>query len=80
MFLPNTEKVKDQQQSPQIHGVLSSNMKEKATAIKSNETPEDIHLRRTMESIWIRVLERFLTISPAFRFFDRNANGKITFD
>ena len=33
-----------------------------------------------MEFIWIRVQERFKTFSPAFRFFDRGANGKITFD
>jgi Ca2+-binding EF-hand superfamily protein len=55
-------------------------MKEKATAEKSTETPYQIHLRRTIEFIWIRIQERFKTFSPAFRFFDRNADGKITFD
>ena len=55
MFLPNKEKVFDQQISPQLHSVLSSNMKQKASAERSNETASDVHLRRTMEFIWIRV-------------------------
>ena len=80
MFLPNSERVNDQQCSPQLHGVLSSNLKDKATAEKSTESPADIHLRRTMEFIWIRIQERFKTFSPAFRFFDRSCVGKITLD
>ena len=55
-------------------------MRLKATAEKSNETPDDVHLRRTMEFIWIRVMERFTAISPAFRFFDRDLDGEIKFE
>ena len=80
MFLPNKEKVNDQYSSPQIHSALSNNLKSKATAEKSTESPSEIHLRRTMEFIWIRIQERFHNFSPAFRFFDKNMNGCITFD
>ena len=80
IFLPNTEKVNDQQVSPQLFTILSSNQKSKATAEKSNESPEEIHLRRSLEFIWIRIQERFKNFSPAFRFFDKNCEGKVTFD
>ena len=80
MYLPNKEKVFDQQISPEIHGVLSSNLQKKASAVKSKETPDQINLRRTMEFIWIRIQERFYTISPAFRFFDKNQDGQISFE
>ena len=55
VFLPNTEKVNDQQISPQLFTILSSNQKNKATAEKSSETPAEIHLRRSLEFIWIRI-------------------------
>lgn len=80
MYLPNKEKVNDHYSSPLIHSALSNNMKTQATAQKSNESPAEIHLRSTMEFIWIKIQERFSTISPAFRFFDKTMNGCITFD
>ena len=60
--------------------VISSNLKEKAAANQTHETPEQLNIRRTLEFIWNRISERFKTISPAFRFFDLNADGKITFE
>ena len=37
-------------------------------------------MRRSLEFIWIRIQERFKNFSPAFRFFDKNCEGKVTFD
>ena len=43
------------------------------------ESVEEVHMRRTMEMLWIRIQERFKTFSPAFRYFDRNFNNRISF-
>ena len=37
-------------------------------------------LKNVMQMIWRRIEERFSTSSPAFRLFDRTANGKVTID
>ena len=46
----------------------------------STETKHEIHLRRTLEFVWIRIQERFKTFSPAFRFMDTYMKGRVTFD
>ena len=43
------------------------------------ESKEEVHLRRTLEFMWIRIQERFKTFSPAFRYFDLNFNNRISF-
>lgn len=79
VYMPNLDEKKEHQKSPAIHYILSSNSKNQATAEKSKESVEDVHLRRTLEFIWIRIQERFKTFSPAFRFFDTNFNNRISF-
>jgi len=80
VYMPNMDEKKEHpQRSPAIHYILSSNSKNQATAEKSMESVEEVHLRRTLEFMWIRIQERFKTFSPAFRFFDRNFNNRISF-
>ena len=79
VYMPNMDEKKEHQKSPAIHYILSSNSKDKATAEKSMESQDEVHLRRTMEMLWIRIQERFKTFSPAFRYFDRNFNNRISF-
>ena len=80
MFMPNTEKLNDQQRSPDLFQVLSSNTRNKATADNGAESENEIHLRRAMEFVWIRIQERFNYFSPAFRFMDKSMKGRVTFD
>lgn len=79
VYMPNMDEKKEHQKSPAIHNILSSNTKSQATAEKSMESKEEVHLRRTLEFMWIRITERFKTFSPAFRYFDRNFNNRISF-
>lgn len=82
VYMPNfsnPDEKKWPQKSPAIHYILSSNSKDKATAEKSMESQDEVHMRRTMEMLWIRIQERFKTFSPAFRYFDRNFNNRISF-
>ena len=55
VYLPNPEEKKDAQKSTHMHIILSSNSKDKATAERSTETKEEIHLRKTLEMLWIRI-------------------------
>ena len=73
------EKKKESHKSANIYSVLSSNTKEEPSAEKSLESKDDVYLRRILESMWIRIQERFKTFSPAFRYFDRNFNNRIAF-
>ena len=70
VYLPNPDEKKDAQRSPSMHYILSSNSKDKATAERSLETKDELHLRRMLEMLWIRIQERFKAFSPAFRYFD----------
>ena len=79
VYMPNMDGGKEHQKCPALHYILSSNSKDKATAEKSMESQDEVHLRRTMEMLWIRIQERFKTFSPAFRYFDRNFNNRISF-
>lgn len=63
-----------------MHYILSSNMKDKATAEVDSKTKEDIHLYRMLEFCWTRIQERFKTMSPAFRYFDLNFNNRVSFN
>jgi len=60
--------------------VLSPCHKEFALKPAATETLEEVTLKRTIELTWIRIQERFSTFSAAFRFFDKNQCGKVTFD
>ena len=79
VYLPNPDEKKDAQKSTHMHIILSSNSKDKATAERSTETKEEIHMRKTLEMLWIRIQERFKTFSPAFRYFDLKQNNRIEF-
>ena len=78
-YMPGMEKKISSHKSAAIYSVLSSNTKEAASAEKSMESKEEVHRRRTLEFMWIRIQERFATFSPAFRYFDTNSNNRISF-
>ena len=59
VYMPNKEKTAAMHESPAIHYILSSNMKGKATAEKSDLPRDEVHLRRMLEFCWIRIQERF---------------------
>ena len=62
-----------------IHQILSSNMRDKATADRKIESEAEIYLKRMLDFVWIRIQERFKNFSPAFRFFDINFNNRVSF-
>ena len=79
-YMPGMDQKTSSHSSANIYQVLSANSKSQATAETSTESKEEVHLRRTLEFMWIRIQERFQTFSPAFRYFDRNFNNRITFN
>ena len=79
-YLPKPQsKERPGQASPNIHRVMSSNMKDKATAGLGG-LPEQGSLVRNLELIWMRIDERFPNFAAAFRFFDMNFNNRVTFN
>jgi Ca2+-binding EF-hand superfamily protein len=59
---------------------LSSNMRSKASAEYVVETEQEIHLKRMLDFVWIRIQERFKNFSPAYRYFDLNFNNRVSFN
>ena len=53
-------------------------MRNKATSEPRIIPSDQVHLQRIMESVWIRLQERFKTFSPAYRFFDINFNNRVS--
>lgn len=89
MYLPNKEKANDFLSSPEIHSILSPRLQKSGhkNGAKANDRNPFTPLANSsatcsslMDEIWTRVQERFNGMSAAFRFFDRNYNGQITFD
>ena len=81
VYMPSRDKtLSAQQESPSIHFILSSNMKDKASAEPSQLTKDEIYLNRMLDFCWTRIQERFKTISPAFRYFDLNFNNRVSFN
>ena len=66
--------------SPDIFRIMSSNGKDKATAIRDNSLPAESRLKRNLELIWQRLDERFQNFSAAYRFFDMNFNNRVSFN
>lgn len=66
--------------SPNMHYIMSGNIRNKASAETSNASIPEIKLRRACEFMWIRIEERFGSFSAAFRFFDANFNNRIGFN
>jgi len=66
--------------SPDMFRIMSSNAKDKATAIKDTSGPDESRLNRNLELIWMRIDERFSNFSAAFRFFDMNFNNRVSFN
>ena len=63
-----------------MHQILSSNKRDKASADRKVESEAEIHLKRMLDFVWIRIQERFKNLSPAFRFFDTNFNNRVSFN
>lgn len=81
VYLPNKDKqLSNQQTSPAMHYILSSNMKDKATSETTTLAKDELHLRRMLDFVWTRIQERFKNFSPAFRFFDLNFNNRVSFN
>lgn len=67
--------------SSNIYRVMSSNIQDGATAEKPEEMSlEQSRLKRNLEFIWLRVDEKFTSLSKAYRFFDVNYNNRVTFN
>jgi hypothetical protein len=67
--------------SSNIYRVMSSNIKDGASADKPEEMSADqSSLKRNLEFIWLRIDEKFPSLSKAYRFFDVNYNNRVTFN
>ena len=57
IYLPNKDSGVEnhQQRSPMIHQILSSNMRDKASAETKKEGEQEIYLKRMLDFVWIRI-------------------------
>lgn len=62
--------------SPDIFRVLSANLHDKATASRQVDDPA---LQKDLELIWLKLDERFKSLSQAFIFFDVNCNNRVSY-
>jgi len=74
---------KDKNASTEIFYILSRNQHSKATY--TNETDEDKthevrQLKNLLSIIYTKIIERFPSISHAFRFFDTDYNQRVSFN
>jgi len=80
IYIPKKQEKRTGKMSPEIFRVLSSNQQTCATALDMTNTASENRLRRNLEFIWTKIDEKFKNLSEAFRYFDLNANNRVSFN
>lgn len=70
VYTPATYELGKLNNSPSIHYIMSSNKKDQATFETTHASFDEIVLRRAIETIQIKLQERFNNIRAAYIYFD----------
>ena len=78
-YLPSA-KAESLNKSPQIHQVLSSNTRDKATHERPQQSQAEIQLHQNLEVLGLKFDERFKSIKEAYLYYDQSQNNRIMFN